>query len=98
MNADLLISWRACVYVSACLWVGGTLFVCVRENTVILSRPLLRYCNEAAETHTLYYSKAQHYIWPNSRSLFLWELLDSFPVLWGCIVFVCVWMSVFVYV
>lgn len=78
----------ACVSVCVCAWLSWA-DLCIEARF-----------NEAAETHTRYYSRAQHYSWPNSLSLLLWELLDSFPILWSCIVCVCVCvgMSVFVYV
>lgn len=81
-----------CVCVYPCLrarWKLICVCVCVRawlswSDLCVESR-----FNEAAETHTLYYSRAQHYSWPNSLSLLLWELLDSFPILWSCIVCGC---------
>lgn len=70
---------------------------CVR--VAILSWTLEAYINETAATNTLYYSGAQHYSWPNSLSMLLGELLDSFPFLWSCMVcgFLCACQSLFMW-
>lgn len=85
-----------CIYTR--VWLFGCMWKCVcvcahgYPEPTSTSRPTLM----KQQKHTLYYSKAQHYSWPNSMSLLLWELLDSFPILWSCIVCVC--LSVIVYV
>lgn len=52
--------------------------------------------NEAAETHTLYYSRAQHYSWPNSVSLLLWDSFCEVALCAGVRVHVslCLWVVV----
>ena len=88
-----LLATRAC----SNLWMRVCVCVCARLSWADLGTEA-RF-NEAAQTHTLYYSRAHHYSWPNSLSLLLREPLDSFPILWKMhCASVCVCTSAFVYV
>lgn len=78
------ISW-----VSACVLVRSHLCACVMLGVLAWLSRADPCFNEAAETWTHCYSRAQHYSWPISLSLLLWELLDSFPILWSCILCAC---------
>lgn len=71
------------------------LCACVRLRALAQLSWLDLCFNEAAEARARYYSRAQHYSWPISLRLLLWELLDSFPILWSCIACECACQSLF---